>query len=160
MKKYLIPIMFISILFVQCGSKQSAVQKKVPFEITEKTYQVMVGGREETGNSVRLRITGELKEFGVQFVAVFFHNKEIPVKTIINDKTFIIDVMLHEPQKKDFNMSSDATGEYGNEPPKTGDEDFPFKLNEDEAVIQYHVVGKEYYHKVTGIKKLDSVTFE
>ena len=158
--KKLVSYVILTLLFTQCANQQSTVQKKLPFEITEKTYQYLVGGRKETGNAVHLHIKGDLKQFGVQFVSVFFHNKETPVNTLINDKSFIIDFTLHEPVKQDRISSGIPLDEYGNPLPKDPNDQIPFKLGKDEAVIHYNIKGKEYYYKVSGIKELKSVYYE
>jgi hypothetical protein len=117
-----------------------------------------VGGKEGSSGTF-LRIKGDLKPSGVHFMSVFFHNREQKVNATFQDGTFTIESNFFN-KKDDRNMTGDPVGEYGNKVPSDKENDFPFELNDDEAVLYYHVNGKEYYFKVTGIKRLDNRIFE
>ena len=159
MKKISLLILMISAFALSsCSQQKGVVQKNVPFTITEKTYQMWVGGK-EGANGTFLRIKGDVKPSGIQFMSVFFHNREQKVNATFNDATFTIESNFFN-KKDDMNMTGDPVGEYGNKVPTDKDKDFPFDLKDNEAVLYYHVNGKEYYYKVTDIKKLENKIFE
>ena len=159
MKKISLLIFMISAFALSsCSQQKGVVQKNVPFTITEKTYQMWVGGKEGSSGTF-LRIKGDLKPSGVHFMSVFFHNREQKVNATFQDGAFTIESNFFN-KKDDRNMTGDPVGEYGNKVPSDKENDFPFELNDDEAVLYYHVNGKEYYFKVTGIKRLDNRIFE
>ena len=159
MKKIsLLLFLILSLALTQCGQQKGVVQKNVPFSITEKTYQMWIGGKEGS-NGTFLRIKGDIKPYGVQFISVFFHNKEQKVNATFQDGTFTIESNFFS-KKDDMNMTGNPAGEYGNKVPTDKDADFPFDIKSNEAVLYYRLNGKEYYYKVTDIKKLDNKIFE
>jgi len=160
MKKISLLILLISAMaLTQCGEQKGVVQKNVPFTITEKTYQNWIGGKEGASGTF-LRIKGDVKPYGIQFMSVFFHHKEQKVNATFEDGTFTIESNFFS-KKNDMNMTGDPSGEYGNKVPAADkDADFPFDLKSNEAVLYYHVNGKEYYYKVTDIKKLENKIME
>ncbi len=160
MKKIsLLIFLFSTIALTQCSQQKGVVQKNIPFTITEKTYQMWVGGKEGSSGTF-LRIKGDIKPYGVQFMSVFFHQKEQKVNATFQDGTFTIESNFFNKEKDDMNMTGNPSGEYGNKVPAAKDTDFPFDLKNNEAVLYYHVNGKEYYYKVTDIKKLENKIFE
>ena len=48
--------------------------------------------------------------------------------------------------------------EYGNEAPKN-EKKIPFDLHENEAIIEYSINGKVFYHKLNTVKQLETVNY-
>ncbi len=159
MKKLIFIIFLSPVILIQCGQQKNVIQKNLPFHITEKTYQNWIGGVEGS-NRTYLRLKGDIKPSNIQFVSIFFHNREQKVNALFQGDTFTIENNFFQ-KKEDMNMTGDPAGEYGNKPPVDQKEnDFPFDLKDNEAVLYYHVNGKDYYYKVTDIKKLDNRILE
>jgi hypothetical protein len=152
-------LLITGMALTQCSSQKEVVQKNVPFSITEKFYQNWVGGKEGSSGTY-LKIKGDIKPSTVQFVSVFFHNREQKVNAMFQNGTFTIESNFFQ-KKDDMNMTGDPAQEYGNKVPVADkDEDFPFELKDNEAVLYYNVSGKDYYYKIVDIKKLENRIFE
>ncbi len=146
-------LLIISIGLTNCKSQQT--NQKAPFTITEKTYFYWVGGKKgTTGTSIKL--AGTFDSRNLSFSIVYFQNHAYEVATILNNNGFILNGNFSEFRKKDINMHQDATGEYGNQAPEI-EKKIPFDLLEDEALIVYSISGMEFYHKVKGLKQLETV---
>lgn len=144
----------------QCKSQDNLLQKKTPFNITEKTYQYWIGGKEGSSGT-NLVIKGDYDLSPLHFDTVFFQNREEKITAEFNSNQFQIFLRIasiDDPEKKNLIMSKNPEDEYGNKiPVKT--KNIPFDLKEDEAVLLYNVNGKEYYYKVIGIKKLETIIY-
>jgi|LGVD01.1.fsa_nt_gb hypothetical protein len=160
---YKISLLFVLILttfsLTRCKSQDSVIQKKVPFTITEKTYQHWIGGKEgSSGTNLVLR--GKYDLSPLHFDTVFFQNREEKIAAEFNSNIFTIFLRIAtiDSDKANLKMSKDPKDEFGNPVPvKT--KNIPFDLKEDEAVLLYNVKGKEYYYKISGIKKLETVYY-
>jgi len=148
-------VFFVLILnFTNC--KTQNVQQNVPFTITEKSYFNWAGGKKGTQGTT-IKIVGNFDTTTLYFTKIYFQNHQYEVVPEINSNTFTL-VGMRSNLKKDINMSGNAIDEYGNTPP-TLDKEFPFDLLKDEAIIEYSTNQKTYFHKVTGIKQLETVYY-
>jgi len=162
MKKISLIIIFIisASSLTQCKSQDSLIQKKTPFNVTEKTYQNWIGGKEGSSGT-NLIIKGDYDLSPLHFETVFFQNKEEKIIAEFNSNQFEIFLRIatiNDPEKKNLIMSKNPKDEYGNTIPFKN-KNIPFDLKEDEAVLLYNVNGKEYYYKITGIKKLETIHY-
>lgn len=160
---YKISLLFVLVLttfsLTQCKSQDSVVQKKAPFSITEKTYQYWTGGKEGSSGT-NLVLKGNYDLSPLHFDAIFFQNREEKIVAEFNSEQFVIFLRIAtiDSDKKNLIMSKDPKDEYGNSVPvKT--KNIPFDLKEDEAVLLYNVKGKEYYYKINGIKRLETINY-
>jgi len=141
--------------FTNC--KTQNVNQKVPFTITEKTYFYWVGGKKGS-TGTKIVIKGVQKTTNVNFPTIFFQNHEYKLSTEINNSGFTLIGNFSELIKKDMNMYGDPVGEYGNEAPNIK-KNIPFDLEKNEAVLVYSINGKDFYHKITEIKQLETVNY-
>ena len=142
------------LLMLNVGCKNNVVQKKVPFSIDEKTYFYWVGGKKGT-RGMTITITGVTQTLNLSFSKIFFQNREFEVVPQFSGNDFVLQATLSEFIPADVIMSGNPLDEYGNKPPQAG-KSIPFELEKDEAVIMYGVSGLESYHKVTGVKQLET----
>lgn len=161
MYKISLLLVFIITTFslTQCKTQDSVVQKKVPFTITEKTYQYWTGGKEGSSGT-NLVIKGNYDLTPLHFDTVFFQNREERIVAEFNSNQFNIFLRIAKinTENKDLKMSKNPQDEYGNKVPvKT--KDIPFDLKEDEAVLLYNINGKSYYYKINGIKQLQTINY-
>jgi hypothetical protein len=141
--------------FTNC--KTQNVNEKVPFTITEKIYFYWVGGKKGSAGTTII-IKGVQKTTNIDFPTIFFQNHEYKLSTEINNNGFTLTGNVSELINKDINMFRDAVDEYGNETPKI-EKNIPFELEKNEAVLVYSINGKNFYHKITGIKQLEKVYY-
>ena len=148
--------LFFAILFnlVQCQTQN--VQKAVPFTVIEKSYFNWAGGKKGTQGTT-IKIVGNYDTTSLAFSNIYFQNHKYKVVPEIKGKTFTL-IGNRSSLKEDIKMSGNALDEYGNKPPKLNEE-IPFDLQKDEAVIEYTVIGEPYFHKVKGVKQLETVYY-
>ncbi|MCD6544503.1 MAG: hypothetical protein J7K34_08335 [Flavobacteriaceae bacterium] len=139
---------------VQCQTQN--VQKAVPFTVIEKSYFNWAGGK-KGDQGTTIKIVGNFDTTSLAFSSIYFQNHKYEVVPEIKGKTFIL-IGNRSSLKKDMNMSGNATEEYGNTPPNL-DKEIPFDLQKDEAVIEYSISGQVFFHKVAGIKQLETVYY-
>jgi len=157
-KHYLKPlglIVICSLLYLGTSCKSTITQKKVPFSINEKTYFQWVGGKEGTRGTT-ITIKGFTQTTNLSFSKIYFQNHEYDVVPQFNGNDFVIAATMSEFHKADRIMSGDPVAEYGNRPPQIPKK-IPFDLKNDEAVILYSVNGQESYHKISEVKKLETI---
>ncbi|MDH3322437.1 MAG: hypothetical protein OEM04_05555 [Flavobacteriaceae bacterium] len=140
---------------IQCKAQKTPA--KAPFEITEKTYFYVVGGKEGSSGT-NIKVVGTSKTRDLIFSAIFFQNHEYKIVPEFKGEVFVLQGSHTVTKRKDFNMVEDARAEYGNEAPKF-EKKIPFELTKNEAVLVYRINGKEYFHKITHIKQLDTVYY-
>lgn len=145
----------MALLVTAMGCKSTMAQKKAPFSITEKSYFEWVGGKEGTRGKT-ITIKGISQTLNLSFSKIFFQNHEYAVVPEFNGNDFVLSATMSEFYAPDKIMSADPRDEYGNRAPEL-EKKFPFDLMDDEAVVLYSVNGQESYHKVSGIKKADTV---
>lgn len=156
--KYFVILLFIvtvSLSFTRC--KTQNINNKVPFTITEKTYFYWVGGKKGT-NGTNIKIVGTYISMNVSFSNFYFQNHEYKLGTQLNDDGFILTGTFSEFRKRDLIMHQNPEQENSNEVPKI-EKKIPFDLKNDEAILEYTVNGKIFYHKLTSVKQLDTVYY-
>jgi len=147
-------LLIVILSFTNC--KTQNVDQAPPFTIHEKTYFYWVGGKKGTAGT-EIRIKGVKTTTNVEFPTIFFQNHEYKIATEININGFVLIGNSTELIKKDMIMHEDSAGEYGNTAPN--EKKIPFDLQKDEAVLVYSINGKDFYHKITGIKQLETVNY-
>jgi len=147
-------ILTITVLFMCCsGSKEVSktnlleLQEKPSFELEKVWFQKWVAGKQGGGSGIHLYMTLEANKNHVVFDSVYFRG--LVAKMEVGKIGYIASFKTALNQK-DLIMDGDSNKEYGNKPPKL-DETFPFKLEEDECVLQYKEHGKTMYYKVTSV---------
>lgn len=142
-------------LFLGLGCKTSSTHQKVPFSVEEKTCFQWVGGKPGS-RGMTIKITGFSQTTNLSFSKIYFRNREFEVVPQFNGNDFVLEATVTEFSQPDLVMSKDPLDEYGNKPPEKK-KDIPFELEDDQAVIQYAVSGRESYHKISGVKQLETV---
>lgn len=152
--KYLMSALLIFTLGLSGCSSQKKLTDVAPFEIKEAVCQTWVGGREESGSGMEVKIALEgISEADVDLNQLYFRGRvgDVSLFTTEQGKTAIC---TFTDQEKDISMHSDPTKEVGNQPPRirSAEEiEFPFELEQDEAVISYMEGGRMRYFKITGV---------
>lgn len=137
-------LLCLSFSLSNCASvNPKLITKNPPFSIEASSYNFWVGGLPGiSGKRVILKVNAT-KE--VVFESIYFQGlvEKIQLKTL-NNKEYLLG---------DFNTSTREE----NKPINTiSKEEFPFKLNENEAMLGFIHKGKRKYFKVLNIKKTET----
>ena len=135
--------------FTQCMHQK--FENKYPFTITSATYTSIFGGMPGS-NSIDLRLTFSASE-NIQFDQLFFLNRT--TKAILETKgntKYIVGRYSTSPKevKNNLVMHGDSKKEYGNKPLQ---DNFPFVLKENQAVLSYKEGTKIKYVKIEKIQE-------
>lgn len=133
--------------FTNC--KTQDVENEIPFTITEKTYHYWVSGQKGT-NGINVKIVGNFNTTNLFFTKIFFQNRVYDIVPLFRTSTFILagSYSVLNTEKVLFENT---------EPSTVKNPEIPFDLGPDEALIVYKISGKNQYHKVQGMKKLETV---
>ena len=148
--------LFVALVFFGFAIHQNVYsQKEAPFTIVEKSYFYYVSGKKAT-NGFKIQIVGTFDTTNLEFTTIYFQNRELKVVpnfhldkfTIVGGYTTLSskDILVDE-----IAISSDVAK-------KDGD-DIPFELEDDQAVLVYQINGKDFYYKISDIKKLETVYY-
>lgn len=161
MKNFTYILLGLTIGLTGCSS-QKKLESNPPFTIGATTAQQWVGGREESGMGMTLKIQiSKMKGEGVPLQSVYFRGDLSPLSMEMEAQGMMA-VAKFEKEKPDIIMHADSTKEVGNKPPKrktNKNEVFPFNLQPDEAVISYLENDKIKYTKITGIKEKQPIAY-
>jgi len=141
-------VFLMMMLFGCCGSKTEestySITQSPPFIIEDVYSQKWMAGVKGGGSGTN----------------IYFNIKKIESETLINEIYFRSRIIKAEnttqnlfvgyfkiDKIRDVIMDSNPTKEAKNIPPKP----FPFKLEENEAVLSYILKGRDYYYKVSNI---------
>lgn len=162
MKNSIYSLVVLFGLLGSCAS-QKKVMDSAPFNIDAAFCQEFVGGREESGSGLLLKIpVDSLEDYTLQ--KAYFRKKVATVSlSQENGKQYAVALFLkNKTGKPDINMHADGREEVGNQPPKLKDADelsFPFELNENEAILSFLKGKKVKYVKVSPIKDKQAMLY-
>lgn len=142
--------------FSNCAnSKRLQEQEPVAFE--QSFYTSWAEGAEENESGLKLFIPlKNVNDVDVELDSVYFRGRGTELlKDPQNADVYVGNFQTKNKEKTpDLVMSIDPREEYGNQPPEIVRE-FPYELEDDEAVVTYKKNGKTGYQKITGIVKKD-----
>lgn len=153
-KMKILSILVIIYGFSQCGSLK--LEENPPFKITSATYTSWVGGVPGvSGKNVKITYTSNKN---IEFDSIYFSKRKakLEINTTKNQK-MIVGHFNTSSQKRDVILDIDPRKELKNEIPEI--KNFPFKLNENEAVISYKIKDKTKYFKIKSLKKGERIFF-
>ncbi len=145
----------VALLFVNCSSSKDvleassiALEEKPSFQLGTVYFQKWVAGIQGGGSGIHLYITEKTNRNYVVFDSAYFRG--LSAKIHVGKIGYLASFKTPLNQKEDVVMDGDSNREYGNKLPK-GNPTFPFKLQDNECVIQYTENGKTMYYKVTTV---------
>ncbi len=150
-------LFFIMILFLNCNSSKTSnsstsFTQNPPFTMAEAYSQKWMAGVQGGGSGTNIYLNIENLEPGTLINEIYFR-KKITKANPTSENQYIGYFKTNE--NNDVIMDSDPKKEAKDTPPKP----FPFKLEENEAVISYIFKGKEYYFKVSNIKEKEILAY-
>lgn len=137
--KQLINILFGSAIlfsFAQCGNGKELsykLQETPVFKTTEAIYQSWVAGVRGGGSGINVMFKSPNTDENIVLDSLYFRNKKAKIER--KGDLYIARFKTKTNQQPNLIMHSDSKQEYGNKAPIKVD--FPFKLENNEAVIQY-----------------------
>lgn len=166
-------ILILTVFSLYGCSSQKKLTTAPPFSINNPSYQQYAGGREESGTGFILQFAVDVEAGNeIKFLEVFFRGRVLEAELKEEEENLQIICnykYTSEDKKPDIIMHSDPKEEVGNQPPGSinrKNADFPFDLNNDEAVVSYKVItgdpqnNKVTYFKITGIKNKPSLIYQ
>ena len=157
-------VILAAMLFGMGGcSSQKKLVKQAPFLVEKPSCTPFAEGREASGSGFVLRLPVVVQtEEDIVFEKVFFRGHVLDSEWVTEEGKQILQCRFEkkDKDKQDFIMHDDPMMEVGNQPPgKIKEEDYPFDLKPDEAVIAYRHKGKTRYSKIVGIKDKSPMIF-
>lgn len=145
--KILSLVLFLLASFTMC--KTQAVENEVPFTINQKTYNYWVSGEKGT-NGINIKIVGNFNTTNLGFSTIFFQNREYKIvpRFTADRFTLIGSYGVLNTDEVLFEKSEIKTAKNDN---------IPFELQDDEALLIYTINGGNNYYKIEGVKKLETV---
>ncbi|MGB5820128.1 MAG: hypothetical protein WBG90_11650 [Saonia sp.] len=165
MKHWSYIVLVLSMGFSSCSS-QKILETKTPFIIGSASCQEWIGGREESGSGLTLKVpVSNSIDNTIIFRNVYFRGKMTEVyRNTVDGELFVMGKFVSEKiDKPDIVMHADSTQEVGNQPPKLNKKntmESPFELKNDEAVLSYIENGTEKYVKISGIQERPALIYQ
>ena len=150
-------LFIITIFFLNCNSSKNtsstySFSQNPPFTVSESYSQKWMAGIKEGGSGTNVYFKIENIESGTSINEIYFRNKSAKANP---SKENLYTGYFKNEENRDVIMDSDSNKEAKNTPPKH----FPFKLEENEAVISYLFKGTDYYFKVSNIKEKEILAY-
>ncbi|MBT3587659.1 MAG: hypothetical protein HN507_03305 [Flavobacteriaceae bacterium] len=162
MKKYNFLVLLISAIvsiaiITSCATfkierDSFALTQNTPFTIKNSYYQNWVAGLKEGDSGLNIYITIDDILEGVILKEFYFQDNIFEVKS---SKNPVFVGYYKNETDKDLIMDSNSTKEIANIQPKK----FPFKLENNEAVLSYEYHNKMYYYKISHIEEKQIIAY-
>tara|TARA_B110001454_G_scaffold157513_1_gene146824 strand:+ start:1520 stop:1999 length:480 start_codon:yes stop_codon:yes gene_type:complete len=151
---------FLSIIailfsFIQCGTIK--LENNPPFKVKNASYHHWIGGQPGVSGT---NIIFKLKEnSNINFDSIFFQNKstKVEINTSANGIILIGNFNTSKRQRKNLILDSNVVKEMKNTLPDL--RNFPFKLEENEAILTYRINNRIKYFKIKDIEKVKPIFF-
>lgn len=155
----LLPVLFLCVSFSNCAGSQISetdimFEKNPPFTIKEVYFQKWVSGIKEGGSGIRVHFVFQSKDPAVEIKEVFFRNQVQRAHNSENKKNEFIAQFSINPSR-DVIMDIDPKKEAVNTP----SQNFPFELDENEAVISYEWGNKVNYFKISNLSEKPQIAY-
>ena len=156
MKYYTLFILFLfSILFYQCNTSKIIFQEKPEFDILEVFSQGFVGG--QPGNAgINVVINVENSEDIIPD-SLYFQQRVAALEVKPYEKGVLWVARFQHITRSEPNLNENPNGDLTAEVPIM--ENFPFDLQNNEAVLLYHKNNTALYYKIINIKQKETIFF-
>lgn len=152
-----LPILLFSL--TNCGGTQTANDQKSlvqnpPFKISETYFQDWVAGVKDGGSGTNVHIILSEIEPDVVIQNIYFRNQILKAKNTTVEPNHYVGYLLNSNQR-DLVMDVDPMKEAQNTPAN----EFPFKLETNQAVVEYLFNGTKNYYKITSLSQKDMIPY-
>ena len=144
----ILSILVLILGFLQCGSLKQ--EKNPPFKIQSAIYTVHSGNQPGIKvTNIKIIYTSHKK---IEFDSIYFSKRIVKMEShIIKGQKMIIGYFNTSILKRNLVLDANSIKEMNNEIPNI--KKFPFKLNENEAMLSYKIHDKIKYFKIKSIKR-------
>ncbi len=152
-----VPLLLLS--FSNCGGAQTdnsqmSFEKSPPFKISEAYYQDWVAGVKDGGSGTNVHIIFSEKDAGVVIQNIYFRNHILEAKGNVNEPNHFVGYLKNDMQR-DVVMDADPMKEAQN----TLTQNIPFKLEDNQAVVEYWFGGKKKFYKIENLLRKDMIPY-
>ncbi len=156
---FLLTMPLVLLSFSNCGGAQNnkgkmTLEQNPPFKIAEAYYQNWVAGIKEGGSGTNVHITFSEIDPDVVIQNIYFRKHILEAKGNINEPKHFVGYLKNEMQR-DIIMDSDPIKEAQNTPQK----EFPFQLEENQAMIEYWFGGKKNHYKIENLSQKEMIPY-
>ena len=138
--------------FSQCAS--SRLETNPNFEIVSADYMKWNGGQPGVSG---INVTIKLKEKStIVFDSLYFRKRAAKVE-FKDGSVIIANYNTSKNNNRNLTLHKDRRKEVGNKIPKQNN--IPFELNDNEAILSYQINEKTKYFKISEIKKRESESY-
>lgn len=153
-------LVLVGIIASNCGSSKSSnskfvFEKNPPFKVEKAFFQKWAAGIEEGGSGINFTIQMEKMDPETTIQNIFFRNHIVEAKQAPKNSNIFTAHLINNPSARGVIMDSDAMKEAQNTPY----EEFPFQLENDEAVISYWFNGKRNYYKIHNLSERQEIAY-
>lgn len=144
-------------LHFSCNSGSKLFEENPPFQLKEVSFQNRFAGAQEFGKETEIFIHLQSIADGVDMDSIYFRGKaEALKKDSTNPLKYT--TLFRSKTKKSGIMDKNAVKEMNNPVPDIFP-DFPFELQDNEAVVSYRKNKKTYYYKASELKEIQAVSY-
>lgn len=153
--KILLKIVVVTLLFWQCNTSKISFQKNPEFTVIEVYSQDWFGG--QPGNSGTNLVIEVLNSENITPDSLYFQNRVSSVDIKPAEKGTLWVGRFQKVGRKEVILNESDNTDVSVTIPEM--ENFPFKLENNEAVLLYHQNNTAYYYKISEIKTKESIYF-
>lgn len=155
----ILTVPFFLLSFSNCGGAKAdgpktSFEQNPPFKISEAYYQNWVAGVKDGGSGTNVHIIFSEIQPDVVIQNIYFRNHILEAKGNINEPKQFVGYLKNESQR-DVIMDADPMKEAQNTPSKA----FPFKLENNQAVLEYWFEGKKHYFKISNLSEKEMIPY-
>jgi len=119
------------------------LEEEPPFTLTDVYFQDWVAGVESGGSGTRLHLSVTSNAGNIRLMHAYFHEQKVRIDQNETDPdTYVVN--FEKGMGKDRIMDLNAVNEAKNVP----EEEFPFDLEENEAVLSYLIEGELKFYLI------------
>lgn len=152
-----VPLLLLS--FSNCGGAQNAKQEtefsqNPPFKIAKAYYQNWVAGVKEGGSGTNVYIVFNEMDPKAVIKNIYFRKQILEAKGNVNEPIQFVGYLKNNSQRN-MVMDADPMKEAQNTPLK----EFPFQLQDNQAVVEYWFGGKLNYYKISNLSEKEMIAY-
>lgn len=155
----LLPLIFLSLCFSNCAGSRTSKSDVIfdpnpPFTIKEAYFQKWMAGIKEGGSGIEINLNFSAIDPNVVIKDIYFRNQILECRrSVANSNKYVANYSTIS--KNDVVMDIDPLKEAQNTPLKQ----FPFQLEEKEAVVSYLYKGKINYYRISKLSEKEQVAY-
>lgn len=156
----LLPLMLVCIIYSSCGSSKHSnnnfvFEKNPPFKIEAAYFQKWAAGIEEGGSGINIFIQFDQLPSNLIVQNIYFRNHTLEAKNSIDAPENFTATLLRGKKEGSYVMDSNPLSEAKNTPSNQ----FPFELDDNQAVVSYWYQGERHYFKIKNLSERNNLAY-